>query len=56
MELFQKYKKGRKKVKDTGYINEFEYLETIVMQFIVSMIPNRIRAVVFKNLLHKKYR
>lgn len=49
---FKKYKQGRKKVKETGYIGFGDYYYTLLIQLIVAVIPNRVRGWVFKRLLH----
>jgi len=48
---FLKYRIGRKKILETGYINQFEYLESLVIQFIVALVPNRLRSIIFTKLL-----
>lgn len=50
---FQKYKQGRKKVYQTGYISGFDYWYTIMVQFIVALIPGSVRGIVFKKMLHR---
>lgn len=50
---FKKYKRGRKKVYETGFISWFDYFGTLVIQFIVALIPNSIRGFVFKKMLHR---
>lgn len=54
LDYFKKYKAGRLKVFETGYISWMDYKITIIVQFVVAMIPNRIRGLVFKRLLHHK--
>lgn len=49
---FNKYKEGRKKVSQTGYISMVDYHYTLLVQLVVAMIPNKIRGWVFKKLLH----
>lgn len=48
---FCKYKNGRKKILDTGYISYFDYISTIFIQFIVCMLPQNIRYFLFKQIL-----
>ncbi len=48
---FKKYRYGRRKILDTGYISYWDYLKTIMIQFIVAMIPSRARLFVFTKLL-----
>ncbi len=50
---FLKYKNGRKKVYETGFISKKDYYITIIVQFFVAIMPNRIRSFVFKKILHK---
>ena len=50
---FRKYKNGRKKVRETGYIGFWDYYCTIFAQLVVSLIPNRLREWIFKKILHK---
>ncbi len=50
---FKKYKLGRKMVYQTGYISWFDYALTIMVQFIVALIPTQVRGMVFKKILHK---
>ncbi len=51
---FKKYKEGRKKVLQTGFIRFSDYLYTVVIQFCVAMAPRFLRGWVFKAFLHKK--
>jgi len=50
---FKKYKQGRKRIKETGYITAWDYYYTLLVQLVVSMIPNKLRGWIFKKLLHK---
>lgn len=50
---FKKYKEGRKKVRQTGYIGFFDYYLSLVVQFIVAIMPNKLRGFVFKKILHR---
>lgn len=52
LDYYKKYKAGRKKVYETGYISWADYEITLIVQFIVAVIPNRVRGFVFKKLLH----
>ena len=54
LSYFKKYKLGRKKIYKTGFISWFDYMSTLVVQFFVSLMPNRLRGFVFKKVLHKK--
>lgn len=48
----KKYRIGRKRVFKTGYISNYDYLYTIVVQVIVSLIPRKLREFIFKTILH----
>lgn len=50
---FKKYKDGRKKVYQTGYISWWDYIYTLMVQFVVAVMPNKIRGWVFTKLLHR---
>lgn len=50
---FKKYAQGRKMVYETGYISRWEHYETLAIQLVVALIPNRLRGWVFKTLLHR---
>lgn len=50
---YKKYKLGRKKVRETGYIGWYDYYCTLLVQFVVALIPNKVRGFVFKKILHK---
>ena len=51
---FKDYRSGRRKVKQTGYISNSDYYLTLSAQFVVAMVPERLRGWIFKNVLHKK--
>ena len=51
-QYFINYRAGRKQVLSTGYINYAEYLETVVIQFFVALMPRQLRGIVFKKVLH----
>ncbi|MBE5918587.1 MAG: glycosyltransferase [Pseudobutyrivibrio ruminis] len=51
---FDKYRKARRIILKTGYITSWDYIYTVFIQFIVAIIPNRIRGGVYKRILHKK--
>lgn len=53
-DYFLKYREGRKKIKETGYINNWDYYETLAIQLIVAMVPIKVRYFIFKNLLRNK--
>ena len=50
---YKKYKEGRKKVRETGYIGWFDYSYTLAVQFAVAVLPNKLRGFVFKKILRK---
>ena len=50
---YKKYKSGRKKILDTGYISKWDYYKTVGVQLIVALIPRKIRLWVFVNLLRR---
>lgn len=52
-DYFKKYKEGRKKVRETGFINWYDYYLTLGIQFIIALIPARVRGIIFKKLLHR---
>lgn len=52
-EYFRKYKKGRKMVRDTGFIGAFDYYYTLLVQLCVALVPTKLRGFIFKKLLHK---
>lgn len=50
---FKKYRVGRKKVRETGLISYWDYLYTVLIQFVVSLSPNSLRGWVYKKFLHR---
>lgn len=48
---FKKYRTGRKKILSTGYIRLWDYVKTICIQFFVSLIPSKLRLIIFTRLL-----
>lgn len=48
---FKKYKNSRKKVFDLGLASYWDYLYTILIQFIVAMMPQKIRQFIFIKML-----
>lgn len=50
---FKKYKKARKKIYSTGFISWWDYFYTLLVQFVVAVIPNRLRGFIYKHLLHR---
>ncbi len=50
---FLKYREGRKRILETGYISTVDYIDTLFVQLIVAMAPNEIRKYIFKKFLRK---
>lgn len=50
---YKKYKQGRKMVYKTGYIGWWDYHYTLLVQLVVALMPNKLRGLIFKKLLHK---
>ena len=50
---FKKYKEGKKKVLQTGFISQWDYFYTVAIQLIVALLPGFIRGYIFKKALHK---
>ena len=50
---FKKYKNARKTIYNTGYISYWDYLSTVLIQFVVALIPVKLRKFVFTKLLRK---
>lgn len=50
---FLKYRKARKKILQTGFISNWDYALTIMVQFIVALIPNNMRRFIFIRLLRR---
>ena len=48
---FLKYKHGRDKILETGFIGLLDYWKTIISQFVISLVPSRVRIVFFTKLL-----
>ena len=48
---FKKYRAGRKKILETGYISRWDYNKTVFVQAIVAMIPKWLRKLVYIKLL-----
>lgn len=48
---FNKYKMGRKMILDTGYISKWDYWKTIGVQFVVALMPKKMRLIIFTQLL-----
>lgn len=50
-EYFKKYKSGRKMILDTGYISKWDYWKTVGIQFVVALVPQKVRLFIFTKLL-----
>ena len=50
-QYYKKYRSGKKKIKETGFINEFEYIKAVLPQFVVSLLPPRLRLLIFVKVL-----
>lgn len=50
---FKKYRCGRKMILDTGYISAWDYYKTILVQFVVALVPKKIRLFIFTKLLRR---
>ncbi len=50
---FKKYKTGRKQVYRTGYISWWDYEYTLIVQFIVAVLPNKLRGFIYKKMLRR---
>ena len=50
---FKKYKNSRNKIYKTGFISYWDYIYTILVQFVVALIPRRMRMMLFLKLLRK---
>lgn len=51
LSYFLKYRNARKMILNTGYISYWDYMKTICIQFIISLIPNNLRRYVFLRFL-----
>ena len=50
-EYYKKYRSGKKRIKETGFIDQNDYLKAVVPQLIVSLMPRIIRLFVFTRFL-----
>ncbi len=53
LSYYKKYKQGRKKIYQTGYISWWDYAYTLIVQFAVAIMPKKLRKFVFNKLLRK---
>ena len=51
---FKKYRAAFKMVYATGYISRLDYISVILVQFIVALVPGKLRGWIFKKMLHGK--
>lgn len=49
---FKKYREGRKRILKTGFLSKKDYYITLFIQFIVCLLPNRLRGLIFRKMLH----
>lgn len=54
LKYYKKYKAARKKIYKTGFISYGQYFKANFIQFIVCIMPRRLRKKVFFGVLHKK--
>ena len=47
----KKYKAGRKRIYNTGYISRVDYWKTISVQLVVAIVPKKIRLLIFTKML-----
>lgn len=52
-EYLKKYKTGRKRILETGYISRWDYYYTLLVQMIVALMPQQCRKFIFKKILHR---
>ena len=48
---FKKYRSGKKQIMNTGFINRLDYYKAIIPQFIVSLIPTKLRSFIYRKVL-----
>ena len=53
LSYYKKYKQGRKQIRKTGYISFWDYYSSLLIQFVVAILPNKVRGFVFKKILHR---
>ena len=52
-EYYKNYKSTRKKILDTGYISSVEYYFSLFQHFILAAIPNGLRGMLYRKVLHR---
>ena len=50
-DYLKKYKEGKDKIRETGFISSLDYWKALIAQAIISLIPARLRKLVFVNFL-----
>ena len=50
---YKKYKEGRRLIYNTGYISRWDYLYTLGVQLVFSLLPNKLRKFVYEKLLRE---
>lgn len=50
---FKKYMSARRCIYKTNYISKWDYYKTIVIQFVVALVPSNIRLLIFKKVLRR---
>lgn len=50
-EYYNKYRNGRRMILATGYISKWDYYKTVGIQFVVALVPKKIRLFIFTRLL-----
>jgi glycosyltransferase involved in cell wall biosynthesis len=53
LKYYRKYKQARKEVYKTGFISWWDYKYTTILQFVVAIMPSKMREYIFKKKLHK---
>ena len=48
---FKKYRSGKKRILETGYISYLDYLVAIYSQIVIALAPNFLRRFIYKNFL-----
>lgn len=54
LSYFHHYLGARKKILMLGYINRYEYLFSIIENFFVSLLPTKLRSLIYRFVLHSK--
>lgn len=50
-DYFRKYYLGRRAIYQTGYISKFDYIYTLAVQFLVAIVPNGLRKIIYTKIL-----